>query len=613
MKKIIVLFISLSFFGCKDFLENTPTDFISPENYYNTDKELNSALTGVYEVMGDAYLYGKWYQMQVAVGTDETYMTGVQPSGELNTYQHSPSNTYSRYLWRYLYFGIERANNLIANINKPKMDETKRNHILGEAMFLRAYYYFVLVSHYGDVPLQLVPNPSTKDVSIARTASKIVYDQIVSDMKKAEELLQTQTATSLGYGGRVSLSTVRGILARVFLQMAGYPLKDESKYAEAIIYANKVIDSHEHALNPSFQQIFINYAQDKYDVKETIWEVEFWGNRTGNAFVETGNLGNISGPLARDPEIGVSTSAIKTTGVLFKAYEVDDNSTTTLKYSPDLRRDWTCVQYGYGTATSNPGRVKTLNTNIYNMDLGKWRREYETLLPKHSTFTPQNFPLLRYADVLLMLAEAENEVNGPTSIAINTVNDVRRRGYGKLLIGQTLKTITVANGGTGYTAVPTVTVTGGGGTEATATAVISGGKVTKIVISNYGKNFTSAPAVTITGGSGTGATGLATITTVNDADLKASQTASKIEFRKALQKERMLELGGEFLRRQDLIRWGLLVANLKDNSADIIQNAIANRKYTSQAGDNVTERDVLLPIPEYDISLNKLLIQNPGW
>ena len=70
MKKIILLFVSLCFFGCKDFLENTPTDFISPENYYNTEKELSSALTGVYDVMGDAYIYGKWYQMQITVGTD---------------------------------------------------------------------------------------------------------------------------------------------------------------------------------------------------------------------------------------------------------------------------------------------------------------------------------------------------------------------------------------------------------------------------------------------------------------------------------------------------------------------------------------------------------------
>jgi hypothetical protein len=610
MKRIILLFVSLCFFGCKDFLENTPTDFISPENYYNTEKELSSALTGVYDVMGDAYIYGKWYQMQITVGTDETYMTGVQPSGELNTYQHSPSNTYVRNFWRYLYFGIERANNLIANINKPKMDETKRAQILGEALFLRAYYYFVLVSHYGDVPLQLIPNPSTKDVSIARTDSKVVYEYIINDMKKAEELLSTQTASSLGFGGRVSLSTVRGILARVFLNMAGFPLKDESKYNDAIIYANKVIDSKEHALNPSYQQIFINYAQDKYDVKESIWEVEFWGNRTGNAFQETGNLGNISGPLARDPEIGVSTSAIKTTGLFFKAYEVDENSAATLKYSPDLRRDWNCVQYGYGTATSNPGRVKTVNTNIYNMDLGKWRREYETLTPKHTTFTPQNFPLLRYADVLLMMAEAENEVNGPTSVAIKAVNDVRKRGYGELVNGQTLKTISLSNGGSGYTTVPTVTITGGGGTGATATAVIAAGKITRIAISNYGKNFTSAPVVTITGGNGTGAIAVASIM---DASLTPAQTASKEEFRKAIQKERMLELGGEFLRKQDLIRWGLLVKNLKDNSDDIIKNAAANRKYTSQAGDNVTERDVLLPIPEYDISLNKLLTPNPGW
>src|SRR5690606_232160 len=143
------------------------------------------------------------------------------------------------------------------------------------------------------------------------------------------------------------------------------------------------------------------------------------------------------------------------TGILFKTYEEETTSTGTLKYSPDLRRDWTCAQYSYGTAVSNPNKDRTASVGIYNMDLGKWRREFEVLTPKHGTFTPQNFPLLRYSDILLMYAEAENEVNGVTEEAKNAVNLVRKRAYGKFLNGSILKRIAVTNGGSGYvTATP---------------------------------------------------------------------------------------------------------------------------------------------------------------
>jgi len=617
MYRLIFLLVVLSFLSCNKFLEKVPTDFSSPENYYNTQKDLEVALAGVYDILGQEFVYGKWYQLQIAVGTDETYMTGVQPSGSLNTYQHDPSNLYLTNLWRYLYFGIERANILIKNINKPEMDEDQRNVIYGEALFLRAYYYFVLTTHFGDVPLKTEPTSSMNNTDISRAGINTVYDQIIKDMKQAEVLLAGQTAGKVGFGGRVNLSAVRGILARVYLHMAGYPLYDTEKYKDVITYTQKVISSGEHQLNPSFEQVFINYAQDKYDVKETIWEVELWGNRTGNSFVETGQIGTISGPFCNDVSIGKSTGSIKTTGLLFNTYESDPTTTGALKYSPDLRRDWTCVQYTFGTAVSNPDRVRTAITNIYNMDLGKWRREFETLTPKHGTYTPENFPLLRYSDILLMYAEAENEIKGVTEDAKNAVNLVRKRAYGKFLNGSVLKRISVTNGGSGYVTAtpPKVTISGGGGTDADAVAIVSGGRVSEVVITRPGQNFTTAPAISFTSASGSGAlaTALVQDPKVVDSDLSAEDLASQDNFRRAIRRERMLELAGENLRRQDLIRWKTLVDYVKDAANDIRSNAPADRKYTTQTGDNIRERDLLLPIPSYELNLNKLLTQNPGW
>ncbi len=617
MKKIIAFFIIISFSGCKEFLEKTPTDFVSPQSYYNTEKELETALTGVYDILGQEYVYGKWYQMQIAVGTDETYMTGVQPAGSLNTYQHDASNTYLTNFWRYLYFGIERANNLIVNIDKPTMDEEKRKKILGEALFLRSYYYFLLVTHYGDVPLQLVPTPSINNTDIARTDSKIVYEQIISDMKKAEILLDGQTATSLGYGGKVHLSAVRGILARVYLHMASAPLNDTEKYKDVITYTQKIIQSGEHQLNPSFEQVFINYAQDNYDVRESIWEVELWGNRIGSSFVETGQIGSMSGPYCNDVNIGKCLGAIKTTGLLFDSYEQDATSTGYLKYSPDLRRNWTCVQYSYGTSVNNVNRDRKGNTGIYNMDLGKWRREFELSSPKHATYTPQNFPLLRYSDVLLMYAEAENKVNGVTESAKSAVNLVRERAYGKKLNGSILKKISITDGGSGYLLAipPKVIITGGGGIDYDAVAVVSGGRVTDVLITRAGQGFSTEPTITFESPTGSGAIATAELSNTLSVshELTGQDISSPEMFELAIQKERMLEFAGENLRRQDLIRWEKLVINLRKSSEDVVDNAPANRRYTSQAGDNVSDRDALLPIPSYERNLNKLLTQNPEW
>src|SRR5690606_21997180 len=144
----------------------------------------------------------------------------------------------------------------------------------------------------------------------------------------------------------------------------------------------------------------------------------------------------------------------------------------------DLRRDWAIAPFRYqsnGTIKANWNP-----TQIYQRHCGKWRREYEVVTPKSTNDSPQNFPLLRFADVLLMQAEALHKLN-QTSEALTVLNKVRRRAYEKLLVGETVKTITLVNGGTGYTSVPTVTITGGSpATNAVARATISGGRVNAI-------------------------------------------------------------------------------------------------------------------------------------
>lgn len=418
----------LGFTGCKKFLNTRPTDSLSPEEYYNTEAGLINALAGVYDPLGNENgMYGSSMFVEFDGCTDESWVgSGPSVTTGMRVYNFDYTEVHIRNLWQNCYIGIDRANRLIANINLASMDNAQRNAILGEALFLRGYYYFLLVTRFGAVPMRLEPILSPKDAELPRTEIAEVYAQILKDMKEAE----TKVAGSYSYASRVYKTVVQGVLARVCLHMAGNPLNDQSKYAEALEWTKKVKSSNQHALNTSFDitytfngfsQIFINHAQDKYEVKESMWEVEFKGNRT-DGYNENGRVGNNMGIDFRgtgklEADTGFCWGLTKATGMLYNLYGSYDT----------LRRDWAIGNYTYNNSTG--ARVPVVATNKHGRYPGKWRRSYELLTPKNKNYTPINYPLLRYADVLLMFAEAENQVNGPTPEAYEAVNMVRRRAF----------------------------------------------------------------------------------------------------------------------------------------------------------------------------------------
>jgi len=645
--------------SCKKFLDTVPTDSLVPTEYYNTETKLNSALAGVYQPLASAGIYGDNLFDQLGASTDEGFYARSAQTTGIMVYNFDYGNSDLNNFWSQLYIGVERANTLIQNINIAKMDETKRQVILGEAMFLRGYYYFLLVTNFGDVPLKTVPTPSVTDVNVPRTPAKQVYAQILSDMQAAEG--KVNTATAIGYGGHVSKTVVEGILARVCLTMAGYPLNDESKYADALAWAQKVQSSGEHSLNSNYRQIFINLHQDLYDVKESMWEVENKGTGA-DGLGNVNRLGNTNGIAlsVNYDAIGYSYAFVNTTAKLYNLY------------SPgDLRRDWDIAQFTYNSATTPVSYSYLTSAQIYNRNAGKFRREYELSPVKSKNSTPINFPILRYADVLLMIAEAENHLHGPTTIAYDAINQVRRRAFGlpattPVATVSVLNTLTLATAGnTGYLGtspnIP-ITFTGGGGTGAIGMATVSTttGKVTSIAILNPGGGYTSAPTVVIgtqwatgvaynvgtqvfngnnlytvtTAGTSTatgptqtsGASAAATTGAVfTYAGLRATATVTiatstvdlagltKDTFFAAVQDERARELCYESLRKPDLIRWGIWVSTMNNLSADMKANAGTTFAYSALAGSNITSRNLLFPIPASEISVNNAATQNPGW
>lgn len=610
---ILGFLLMLIMVSCDNFLDTKPTDFLTPSVAYNTEKQLEAALAGVYDALGGENatkgIYSDALITYSATEADLVYYAATNPSDGPQIFDFSTSNRFVEYYWNALYLGIERANTLLANIdNNPEIDEEVRSVIRGEATFLRGYYYFLLVQTFGGVPLKLEPSVSASHSDdISKSTIKEVYTQVLSDMKTSEPLVMG--IGDVKYGGRVNKSAVRGIIARVHLHMGGYPLNETSNYDSVLVWTKKIIDDpvFKHELNPDFTDIFIKYARDEYDIKESIWEVEFYGNKTG-AHNETGIIGVPNGPPCGNMETGMSTGIFRITTKFYDLFE-----------PWDLRRGWSIANFTYNR--SGPSGSKTFRDypsgiSLYNHYLGKFRREFEVLTPKAVYRSPINFPILRFADVLLMFAEAENEVNGPTQDAIDAVNAVRKRSF-----SGGVKSVTVTSGGSGYTSTPTVTFSGGGGSGARATARISGGKVNSIRLDldeitwlATGKSYSSEPSVLITGGGGSGATATATIFSIDEAMLSSQETASKDEFRKMIQIERARELSSEALRKWDLIRWGIFVETMQDVGAQIdIDFVSSGGRYFSVGFKNVTSKHLLWPIPEREITLNKSLIQNEKW
>lgn len=655
---ISLVFVLINIVSCEKFLDTKPGDFVVPDQYYNTGQQLNEALAGVYSSLTTVSTYGLFMSFYLVAGTDEGFYKNTSAVPHPANYDIAVSEPKINNNWNDLYDGINRANNLLANIGKPTMDETKRNAIKGEALFLRAFMYFQLVSQWGDVPMFLEPTVDSRKVNNPATSSKAVYEQVLKDMKEAKDLVNDYAVN--GSPVHVSKTAIQAMLARVCLKMAGEPLKDVSKYTEARAWADSVIKSNKHSLNTDYKQIFINESADLFDnaYKEVLWEIDFYGNNTGNEML--GGRWNIyMGVKNANKDVGYSYGYMGATSYLYKLYKPGD-----------LRRDWAIAPYSIYKSNSDI-EIIIPSSDTYSRTEGKWRRQYETILPRNTEYNATNFPVIRYADVLLMFAEADNELNGPTQAAYDAINSIRRRGHGLIPSSPASSVSVVSNialstgGNTGYLITePTipVTISGGGGTGATARASVSPttGKITAIGIDNPGSGYTGVPLITIgtswqantyyiagtqvfsgtrlytatTSGSSTGTAPTQTSGSSNAAvtgvafaynGLKASATAtianssvdisglSQADLRDAIREERARELCFEGLRKFDLIRWGIFIPRMKMIEADMQNTMPASLKYVIRGYSNVDEKHKLFPIPLNELSLNSAMQQNPLW
>ncbi len=441
MKHYIYLLLGVMLLGTScSLLETEPLDTHTPDEFYSSQEEVEYALNGVYAVLAHTQLFGGDLLARMGLTADIGYESYSSDYNSVGDYDTQASDPKVQKYWRYFYEGINRANMLMERIDQANLEEALRNNIYAQAQFLRGYYHFMLLVRFRNIPLMLrtVDDGKAESVQVAQADPRDAFLQIISDMEAAVEHLTP--AESLESPGRVSQSTAWGMLARVALNMAGYPLYEPGMYAKAKSYAQKVIDTGYHALNPSYQELFLCYIQDRYDLRESLFEVEFYGNNEGTYDTTAGRVG-------RDNGIGNSSTNNRTV-ILPNGMTLVDTFGTSIGAiratpfylglfdSTDLRRDWTIASYEYSVDYETYPDYKKPSPNNWCHYCGKFRREYELMRPRSTNYTPINFPLLRYSDILLMWAEAvaadvTNNNAEELAQAFEYVNQVRRRGYGK--------------------------------------------------------------------------------------------------------------------------------------------------------------------------------------
>lgn len=496
--------------GCKKFLDQQPITDVSAEVAFSDVPSAYKALAGAYSrLVGDAG-FGIRLSLYYTVDTDEMQGPGGAADNDrrdLARYSATSGNAQITNPFNQLFTGIEFSNICIANI--PKMDKYNNGseqekkqlrRMYGEALTLRAQYYFQAIVNWGDLPAHFRPASelASSDPFPIRTNRDTIYNRLLADLKLASDLVPWRNElAAIGdpLDERITKGTVKALRAKIALFRGGFALRSDGtmkRNADYLTYyqiakdeCNEIISSNQHALNPSFKSLWKDQV-NAHAVADPQGELMFQASGIGGVAAADTKLAYYNGPTVN----GLGNKSINVLPTYFYAFD-----------STDLRRDVTCAIYN--VAADGVTKIGQAITAICD---GKYRRDWIT----NPSYAPTNaiqyfglkWQIIRYSDVLLMYAEAENELNGPTASAYAAINQVRRRGYGKAI-----------------------------GTA--------------------------------------------------DATVDLPTGLSKSTFFDAIVKERSLELGGEGVRKFDLIRWNLLAQKIADTKAALLAMSTLSAPYNT--------------------------------
>ena len=432
MKKIFIILLSLTTLHSCNFLDTDVYGSMEQDELYRDEKSCMAGLLGVYDALQAEGAYGLNLWGNLDAGTDILVYNRSYGANDPKVYLYNYNNTDTdlEKTWKALYEGINRANDYIELIGKRTNEECgsgkNKRTFIAEAKALRALFYMNLVAFWGEVPLRLEATRDLDTQQLKRASQEEIYEAIINDLTDAEE--SCRPADELDTPGRVSKTTVQALLARAYMWEAGYPVYADT-WDEALYWARKVKESGLHNLYQEedgmngYCALFKNMCSNLYDLqyRESMFEVEFYGNGVSDKSNETGRLGlylGVSQGSVTDPDVPFAYAWYDATKILFRLYDDDD-----------ARKWWNIADYKYETGEN--GKVKEIpvdKTKQVGGNPGKWRAKYDPVRPWSKNASSINFPVMRYSDVLLMIAECSNEVNeGPTQEAIDAINAVRER------------------------------------------------------------------------------------------------------------------------------------------------------------------------------------------
>lgn len=446
--------IALMLGSCHKYLQPSAVSSFNTDYVFSNVQNAQKAVFAVYADLEGDQGYGIRISMYYPYDNDEMigmHQLGDNDRGDIAHYNATAGNAQLYSPWVQLYQGIERANICIYNIptmalytkgNAQQIGELQR--LYGESLTLRAQFFFELIRNWGDVPAEFLPSAMEPNLFLAKMDRDSIYDHLLNDLALAETLVPWRTdVTALGdaLDQRITLGAVKGLRARIALNRGGYSLRRASSiYGQTMArpadYLNyyKIALSEcsdimarpdQHSLNPSFEAVFKS-AIDAHTI-EPNGEVLFEVGMTGGQGTNDSKLGYYDGV-----KVDASVTGNAAIGVLPTYFYLFD--------STDTRRDVTCAPYevtsGVSTSTLKGHPITTIAE-------AKFRRDWisnPSQLASTAEYYGLDWPIIRLPDVLLMFAEADNEINqGPSAADIAAFQQVRTRGYGgkAALIGTT--------------------------------------------------------------------------------------------------------------------------------------------------------------------------------
>src|SRR6218665_80887 len=438
MKKILIisgLIITGLFTSCDDFLEAPSKSSMEPSVIFSTPDLAKQAIDGIKIPFGETNSYRGRYLPWYGMNTDTEWYNSSESitddKTDLVTYDPKPNNSQMNTrdnVWAMMYSGIERANLCILGLRTygNPTPNSELGYLLGEALTLRAVYYADLLKTWGDVPYRFEP-VTNATIFIPKTSRDVIYKQLIADLGEAATLVPWPNGNDATTKvERINKAFVKGLRARLALAASGfqqYPdgirrsndpdLSVATMYTLALNECKDVIQSGSAHLEPSFETFWRKYNQENTAAGgESLWEIPFGEGRGRMLFTFAVNHTSIDQFQANGTNRGGVAGPLPTV-----FYDYDQT---------DTRRDVTCVPYKYGTAVNNIAKQElgALNTWYF----GKYRYEWMTGFVTSKNDDGVNKIYMRYAEVLLIAAEAANELEGP-SAAAPYLKEIRRRAF----------------------------------------------------------------------------------------------------------------------------------------------------------------------------------------